>query len=429
MVDRGNCSFVKKARNAQHAGAAGLIIADNRCLCSDVACHNLYGISEGCENNVPSVVDDGSGGDITIPAFLMFKVDAGEIKKEVKDRNGIVLLGMGWSIPDSKVDYELWTVPSQESSKKFQREWGSVAKALKDHSYFTPHQFIYDGMDYGCHGVDGRNLCTNICTNNGRYCAVDPYNDLERGISGAEVVTEALRRICVWRYHRQEDGVGEPYWNYISEFLDRCDSDDFFTNKDCINDVYKRAKIDGKRIDSCMRDSGGTTDNVSNILLEREIDAAKRRGVVVLPTMFVNTVALRGYLSSDTVFSAICGKLHEGTKPDICEKCTGGTDIAECVKITSSPSLVPSSKPSSEPSVNTTSEPSLSSAPTQITIETESAPSLSSIQTQITIETKSPITVPITSPMTSPSSDATRVNCWNNIAITLFAVGLNYAFW
>ena len=130
MVDRGTCSFVQKARNAQHAGAAGLIIADNRCLCSDVACHNLYGISEGCENNVPSVVDDGSGGDVTIPAFLMFKVDADEIKKEVKDRDGIVQLEMGWSMPspDSKVDYELWTVPSQESSKKFQRNGDQLRK-------------------------------------------------------------------------------------------------------------------------------------------------------------------------------------------------------------------------------------------------------------------------------------------------------------
>lgn len=336
MVDRGTCSFVQKARNAQHAGAAGLIIADNLCLCSDVACLNSYGSEDGfvqCENNEPIMADDGSGGDVTIPAFLMFKVDADEIKKEVKDRNGIVQLEMGWSMPspDSKVDYELWTVPSQEASKSFQKEWGSVAKALEDHSYFTPHQFIYDGVKNRCHGIDGRNLCLNLCTNNGRYCAIDPDNDLEHGISGAEVVTEALRRICVWKYYGQEDGVGEPYWNYISEFLDRCDSDDFFTNKDCINDVYKKTKIDGKRIDACMEDSGGTTDDVVNTLLEREIDAASRRGVVVLPTMFVNTVALRGSLSSNTVFSAVCAGFHEGTKPDVCEKCVGCANTAECV--------------------------------------------------------------------------------------------------
>merc|ERR1712038_1231474 len=93
-------------------------------------------------------------------------------------------------------------------------------------------------------------------------------------------------------YRRKE--LGPQYWDYIFEFLKRCDSDDFFANKDCINDVYKNSKVDGKRIESCMEDSGGTTADSTNTLLERELDAASRRGVVVLPTMFVNTVALRG---------------------------------------------------------------------------------------------------------------------------------------
>eukprot|EP00551_Chaetoceros_affinis_P002403 CAMPEP_0203641242 /NCGR_PEP_ID=MMETSP0088-20131115/6550_1 /ASSEMBLY_ACC=CAM_ASM_001087 /TAXON_ID=426623 /ORGANISM="Chaetoceros affinis, Strain CCMP159" /LENGTH=522 /DNA_ID=CAMNT_0050496631 /DNA_START=34 /DNA_END=1602 /DNA_ORIENTATION=- len=337
MVDRGSCSFVQKARNAQHAGAAGLIIADNLCLCNDQKCLNETGSEDAfvqCENNEPIMADDGSGGDITIPAFLMFKVDANLIKQEVKDRQGIVQLEMSWAMPnpDSKVEYELWTVPSEEVSKDFQKDWKDIAKSLGDHSYFTPHQYIYDGVKSRCHGADGRNLCLNLCTNNGRYCATDPDNDLEHGISGAEVVTEALRRICVWKYYGQDDGVGIAYWDYIFEFLKRCDSDDFFANKDCINDVYKNSKIDGKRIDSCMEDSGGTTADSTNTLLERELDAASRRGVVVLPTMFVNTVALRGSLSTNTVFSAVCAGFHEGTMPGICNKCSGCGDTGECVK-------------------------------------------------------------------------------------------------
>ena len=34
FVDRGDCTFVKKVRNAQRSGAAGVIIADDKCLCS-----------------------------------------------------------------------------------------------------------------------------------------------------------------------------------------------------------------------------------------------------------------------------------------------------------------------------------------------------------------------------------------------------------
>ena len=35
MIDRGDCTFVTKVRHAQHAGASGVIIADNVFLCDD----------------------------------------------------------------------------------------------------------------------------------------------------------------------------------------------------------------------------------------------------------------------------------------------------------------------------------------------------------------------------------------------------------
>jgi len=87
MVDRGSCSFVQKARNAQHAGAAVVIIADNLCLCNDSACLNMTaGSFQSCQSTEPIMADDGSGGDITIPAFLIFKQDAYGIIQEVKER-------------------------------------------------------------------------------------------------------------------------------------------------------------------------------------------------------------------------------------------------------------------------------------------------------------------------------------------------------
>lgn len=74
MVDRGGCTFVQKVRNAQRVGAAGVMIADNTCLCSfqDV-CHPDPG--HDCEIREPIMADDGSGSDISIPSF--FNVQAG----------------------------------------------------------------------------------------------------------------------------------------------------------------------------------------------------------------------------------------------------------------------------------------------------------------------------------------------------------------
>ena len=279
------------------------------------------------------MADDGSGGDITIPAFLMFKMDAMGIIAEVKDRDSPVQIEMSWSLPhpDSKVQYELWTVPSEEVSKAFQKSWKDVAVKMGDKLYFTPRQYIYDGIKSRCQTSDGRNMCFNLCSNNGRYCATDPDNDLEHGISGADVVKEALRRICVWKHFGEKDGLGTIYWDYISAFLQRCDSDDFFSNDDCIKDAFKHAKIDFNRIEGCMEDSGGLTENHPNTLLDREIDAAARRGVVVLPTMFVNGAPLRGALTSNTVFNAVCHGFLEGSEPAVCTTCSGCGDVIECV--------------------------------------------------------------------------------------------------
>ena len=36
MVDRGDCTFVTKARNAQQMGATALVVADNLCVCGSV---------------------------------------------------------------------------------------------------------------------------------------------------------------------------------------------------------------------------------------------------------------------------------------------------------------------------------------------------------------------------------------------------------
>jgi hypothetical protein len=203
--------------------------------------------------------------------------------------------------------------------------------ALSDRAYFTPHMYIYDGVKTHCQGNDGENFCYNLCTNNGRYCATDPDNDLDKGISGADVVKESLRRLCIWKHYGEQDGVGEIWWNYVEEFMDRCNTADYFMNDDCVRDCYKHAKVDEDKINRCMGDSGGLTKDAPNAFLDLEISAQSERGVVVLPTAFVTTAAIRGQLSSSSIFNAICAGYSEGTKPKICDKCSGCSDIIACV--------------------------------------------------------------------------------------------------
>eukprot|EP00545_Synedropsis_sp_CCMP1620_P000681 CAMPEP_0119029986 /NCGR_PEP_ID=MMETSP1176-20130426/40798_1 /TAXON_ID=265551 /ORGANISM="Synedropsis recta cf, Strain CCMP1620" /LENGTH=522 /DNA_ID=CAMNT_0006986349 /DNA_START=663 /DNA_END=2231 /DNA_ORIENTATION=+ len=332
MLNRGGCTFVKKVRNAQRSGAAGVIIADNTCLCSDAACIEASP-GDQCETSEPIMADDGSGSDISIPSFLMFKKDADAVKAEVMaDRP--VQLEMAWALPtpDDRVEYDLWTVPTDVVSRNFLNNFREVAVALGKSAYFTPHMYIYDGIRSHCMGNDGQNMCYNLCTNNGRYCATDPDNDLEKGISGADVVKESLRRICIWKHYGDSDGIGVQWWKYVEQFMEKCNNPDYFMNDDCIKDAYKHSKVDGDAIERCMKDSGGVTADAPNAFLDLEIGSQTERGVVVLPTAFVNTAAIRGALTVNNVFDAICAGFADGTSPKICNKCQMCGDPGACVK-------------------------------------------------------------------------------------------------
>ena len=62
LIDRGGCSFVTKVRNAQNAGADGVVIANN-------TAGNPIGLG-----------DDGTGGDITIPSMMITQADGTTVK-------------------------------------------------------------------------------------------------------------------------------------------------------------------------------------------------------------------------------------------------------------------------------------------------------------------------------------------------------------
>lgn len=331
MVDRGSCTFVQKVRNAQRSGAAAVIIADDVCLCSDGDSCSPTNPGDPCQSGEPIMADDGSGTDISIPSFLMFKKDADQVKAQVKANNP-VQMEMAWNLPtpDDRVEYDLWTVPSDKVSQDFQKTFKTAAKALGSHAYFSPHMYIYDGVKSRCRGQDGQSMCYNLCTNHGRYCATDPDNDLDKGISGADVVTESLRRMCIWNHYGKEDGIGEKWWDYVTEFMFRCDTPEFFSSEVCIKDAYKHAGVDDKVITQCMNDSGGTTEDKANTILEEQIEKAKVMGVVVIPTAYVNDSAIRGKLAFSTLFTAVCSGFAENTVPPICGTCSSCSDQAAC---------------------------------------------------------------------------------------------------
>jgi hypothetical protein len=330
MVDRGNCTFVQKVRQAQHAGAAGVLIADNVCQCFERTCNPPENGAK-CEISEPVMGDDGSGADITIPSFLIFKQDADPIKEEImKDQHIRIEMAFSIPAPDDRVEYDIWHSPMHPSSRPLLKTFKDGAVALGKKAFFTPHMYFYDGKRAGC--LFDVSRCVGLCTNNGRYCSPNPQ-DYHSGVTGSDIVKESLRRICIWNNYGK-DGIGEKWWAYASEFIYRCAdplNEGFFTSEECIADAMKHAGVDKKKIDSCMSDSGGLEGDVPNSALETELVAQKAVGVVRTPAFFVNQSPVLGTLSFSTVFNAICAGFAPGSEPSICKKCSSCLDQAGCV--------------------------------------------------------------------------------------------------
>jgi len=320
-------------RNAQGAGASAVVIADNKCLCKDLECMNITGSStKDCEEVEPIMADDGSGLDVSIPSFLLFKHDADAIRSSLLS-NQMVTVEMKFSVPapDSHVEYELWTQPYDLIARDFVKSFEKAAAALGNHASFTPHEYVIDGFSMGC---GNGNICQDLCTNGGRYCSIDPDQQLYAGTSGADMVRESLRRLCVWQVHGK-DGVGEKWWAYVNAFTEACEkTGDYseFDKETCIDAALQKGGINKAAVDKCMTDTGDLATGDMNELFDEELKEVKKNGVNLVPLMLVNGAPLRGALELPVAFKAICAGYAGGSEPEICLKCAScGHDIEKCI--------------------------------------------------------------------------------------------------
>ena len=332
LIDRGGCTYVTKVRNAQRAGAAAVVIADNICLCKYTStCKEQENEDTDleCEDNEPIMPDDGSGSDISIPSYLMLKQDA-DLLKQTLMVNAPIRMELQWSLPNpgDHIKYDLWTDPTNLDTEEFLLDFKQVALQMGETANFMPHMYFMDGYKSGCQ-QGTTNICENMCTNYGRYCARDPDHNLESGVSGADMVAEILRRLCIWKNYG-DDGIGIEWWNYVDNFIQDCGLK-YFTDEACLIDSMKRANIDVEAIEKCMEDSGGLNSDNRNTLLENELNMKNRQGVVIVPSASVNDAIIRGTLEFSTMLKAVCAGFKDGTQPDICVKCAKCHDEKVCV--------------------------------------------------------------------------------------------------
>mmetsp|Transcript_1337 Transcript_1337/g.1749 ORF Transcript_1337/g.1749 Transcript_1337/m.1749 type:complete len:574 (+) Transcript_1337:57-1778(+) len=323
MVNRGgdsvDCSFVTKARMAQHMGAAGVIFADDRCLCSKHNC-TTGAHDPPCQANTPNVVDDGSAGDVSIPAFLLEKTSADDLKSGMIDHGHPIYLEYKWGLAKDLQEqkaplmhFSLWSTASPLDEPELDlveyKHLKTLATKFVDFISFSPHYKLIDGKNLGC---SEEAQCANLCTNKGRYCSASPRED----IKGKDVVAEVLRRSCIWNHYGVDEithKTGSPiWWDYVLFHQEHCakfegdSGNTYYSNKDCIENAYKHAKVDGPLIQQCMKDSGGLDEDRSNTWLEHALERQEAAGILSTPAITLNhKYQIDGY-GSTSVFEAMC---------------------------------------------------------------------------------------------------------------------------
>ncbi|KAK1945262.1 Vacuolar-sorting receptor 1 [Phytophthora citrophthora] len=342
MLDRGDCHFVEKVRRAQHAGARAVLIADNKCLCTDVECLRETG-DDFCETVLPFMADDESGGDISIPSMLIRKSDGDAIKREIAQSKGVsnVMVKFDWGIPspDGRVEWTLWQSAWDDQSLSTLANLEEMITALSDRAFFTPHFVSYNGTKVGCHddSEPSSSACGNMCLNNGRYCLLDPspFHDRTTGASGADVVLENLRRKCIWKLESKTDpGVGLKWWKYVKASGEACGQDEnTFRERSCAEKVMKELNIDIKAVEECMQPYGVNVDEVSP-LLEEELKEQTALQLLRLPALYVDGVHARGRVDPTSILGMVCAGYGVHDPPAVCS-CASQSSVGllDCVKV------------------------------------------------------------------------------------------------
>ncbi|KAL0365303.1 UNVERIFIED_CONTAM: Vacuolar-sorting receptor 3 [Sesamum angustifolium] len=326
LVDRGDCFFALKVWNAQNAGAAAVLVADD--------------LDEPLIT-MDSPEEDGASAryiaNITIPSALIDKSFGEKLKKAISGGD-MVNVNLDWREavphPDDRVEYELWTNSNDECGVKcdmlmeFLKDFKGAAQVLEKGGYtqFTPHYITW----YCPQAFTVSKQCKSQCLNHGRYCAPDPEQDFSTGYEGKDVVLENLRQLCVFRV-ANETKKPWVWWDYVTDFQIRCPMKKKKYNKECAEQVINSLGLDLKKIEKCMGDPEADSDNP---VLKEEQDAQIGKGsrgdVTILPTLVVNNRQYRGKLEKGAVLKAICAGFEETTEPSVC--LGGDVETNECLE-------------------------------------------------------------------------------------------------
>lgn len=300
MLDRGSCTFVTKARNAQYARADALIIVDN--------------VNEPAEDVY--MIDDGSGDDIYIPSVIINRNDGQKIKQLLLEGPLTIEL----EFPVEKTDEVYFEVVMSSSNKEMYDllyQLRSLITSFKSDEFaFYPVYYSQTHPFLGIPSPAGEKSEYQDCYYKGKYCFFLDEEAISMGITdGRTVLKENIRQICIFRARETERNFN-LFLDYIEMFYSNCIMKQTFDDKCSLSVLKKIDKSEEhiKQINDCVESSFKDDDN---FYLQKEKEFQKKMNVIVTPSIIVNRKLIYGKHSAFNIMEAICMSFN---KPgELCE--------------------------------------------------------------------------------------------------------------
>lgn len=303
LVDRGDCSFVTKVRNAERAGASLVVVVDDRA-------ENITNVIMG---------DDGTGMGLRIPAMLIGSKSGATLKNYAITSDKVATLSAEFVMksPDNVVEMEFWYSSNNVLALDFLKEFDKYMYDLQDYLAFVP-RFV----TWGCE------MCTEgfkqvECFGDGKYCA--PNHSMFDNVQGKEVILEDLRETCLHSKLASE-WRESVWWDYMRYVHMSCYD---FVSEDCSKRAHEQIGEDFEKTMRCVESSfdGQKMDYHSdNEILAKNSEAWRDYGILYWPSVTINKVSYRGDITPANILEAVCAGLY--TKPRVCLDFYEEEDIA-----------------------------------------------------------------------------------------------------
>ena len=295
---------MQKARRAQNAGAKLLVVVDN--VYEDL--HEIL------------VSDDGTGGDITIPAMLIAKHEGETLLKylradQTKERNFVTLRAVFDTWQQPRVQYDLYFATSQLYFYQFLAEMAEFHKLLGpgQQTAVVPH-FRVHGFSAGIVDAD------RDCLAQGKYCL---FSDTHA--TGRQLLAEQLRQLCILNAN-QDFAPGGPrtlaasdWFLYVGHFHRLgCRNDD----AGCAERALRASHLSVEGVGQCVERATApdpATGEPQIAFFDHEVQEwARTWNNVLYPAVTINRFFFKGNLVAEDVFRMICASFTPAAQPQGC---------------------------------------------------------------------------------------------------------------